>query len=70
MTWQRVIGLTWFLVIPTALGISLWQQRIARQHQRHKEALIERIDAVLTVWADTWPEASVRAKLLKALGRP
>ena len=29
---------------------------------------VSRIDRVLTVWAETWPDETVRAKLLQALG--
>ena len=69
MRWGRIIGLTWFLLIPIALGLNLWLQRLARRRDMQKDRVLRRIDAFLTVWATHWgePPEAVKPKLMEIL---
>lgn len=69
----RSIGVDTLLVLGL-VGASLfntWMALRSRAHDREATAVVRRVDAVLTVWAEHWgdPPEVVRPLLLAALGK-
>lgn len=61
------LGAWLFLGLVLASFYNVWMQaRGQRRARRMEQALIE-VHAVLVIWAETWPDPAVRARLLAAL---
>lgn len=61
------IWLFWGVVV--ALLFNAVMQWRTHRRERHIDRVVQDIHAVLVVWAETWPDAEIRARLLKAIRR-
>jgi hypothetical protein len=57
-----------YVLVAAAIG-KFWILAMNDRRERRTERVIRRVEGMLRVWAETWPDPVVRAQLLEALKR-